>query len=116
MSVPVVVSVTIANGAALSGAVAASPLATTFQAVYIPAWTSASLGFKVCDTVDGTYAPLRNEAGALIEVTGIQTAAPGWYKLPLELLAAPFFKLWSETSGSNTNQGAERVCKIALNE
>lgn len=116
MSIPVVVTVTIAEDAAESGAVNASPLATTFQAVYIPAWTAASLGFKVCDTVDGTFAPLRDETGALIEVTGIQTAAAGWYRLPLELLAAPFFKLWSETAGSDVNQGADRACKIALNE
>jgi hypothetical protein len=116
MGVPIVVAVTIANGEAESGVVSASPLATTIQALYIPAWTAASLAFKVCDTAAGTFAPLRNEFGALIEVTGIATAAAGWYKLPIELLAAPFFKLWSETAGSNTNQGAERVCKIALNE
>jgi hypothetical protein len=108
------VNITIASGAALSEAIRGDDLLGNAGMVYIPAWTAASLGFKISDTENGAYVPLRNEFGSLVEITGIQTAAAGWYKLPTEMMGAAWFKLWSETSGSDTNQGSARACKVAM--
>jgi len=73
------------------------------------AWTSASMGFKGSQTKDGAFVPLRNEAGSLIEITGIVTNAAGRYRLPLELAACHFIIPWSESSGSDANQAADRA-------
>jgi hypothetical protein len=79
--------------------------------VIIPAvWTAANLGFKVCDTVGGTYVPLRDQSGALVQITGLQTGEAGSYTLPDDLFGHAFFKLWSCTSaGVDTNQAAART-------
>jgi hypothetical protein len=107
------INLTIANGAATSDAALLENFFGGVGMVYIPAWTSASLGFQVSS--DGvTYTQLRDETGALVQITGIQTATASWYKLPEALHGAKYFKLWSQTSGSDTNQGAERACKLML--
>ena len=108
------VSLTIAINTAESEAVSLVDFVGDAGLVMVPAWTAASLGFKVCDTPGGTFAALRDEYGALVEVTGIQTAAAGWYKLPAGLRGARYVKLWSETAGSDTNQAAARSMAISV--
>jgi hypothetical protein len=76
------------------------------------AWTSAALGFKVSDSFGGTFSPLRDESGAVVEIAGIVTNAAGWYKLPDALRGALYAKLWSQTSGSDTNQDAARALVV----
>ena len=107
-----VINTRIANGAAESRAIDLRETFPSLGLVHIPAWTAANLAFKVASSLDGTYAPLRNASGALVEISGIQTAAPGWYRLPEELNGASFVKMWSETAGSDVNQGAERAIQI----
>ena len=103
-------TVTILSGAAESQAVSLADLAGDAGLVSVPAaWTSAAIGFKVSDSFGGAYAPLRSQAGAIVEVSGVQTGAAGWYKLPDELRGALYVKLWSENAGSDANQGADRV-------
>jgi hypothetical protein len=109
-----IISLTILTGAAESESVSFVDVVGDAGLVRIPAWTSASLGFKVCDTFGGTFAALRDEMGALVEITGIQTAAAGWYKLPAGLRGARYVKLWSETSGSDTNQAADRALVLTV--
>jgi len=105
----------IASGEALSGVVDLSDCVGGVGLVKIPAaWTSAGLGFQAAESADGTFVPLRDQSGAIVEISGIQTAAAGWYKLPDELHGAMRVKLWSQTSGSNTNQGAARDLVIAV--
>ena len=105
-------AVTIAASAALSNAVDMREYVGDAGLIYIPAWTAASLGFYVSDAYAGTYAPLRDDAGAVVEISGIQTAAAAWYKIPEELRGAAWVKLWSETAGSDVNQAAARACMI----
>lgn len=79
------------------------------------AWTDASAGFKVCGTLDGTYVPLRDGSGALVQITGIITNAAAAYPLPDELFGCRFVKLWSCTSeGVATNQAAARALIAVL--
>jgi hypothetical protein len=75
------------------------------------AWTAASIGFKHCATIDGTYQTLNDDAGSRVEMA---VAASGEYVLPQELFACAFIKLWSETSGSDTNQGGARSFSLFL--
>jgi hypothetical protein len=65
------------------------------------------MGFKVSDSIGGTFSPLRDESGAVVQISGIEAAA-GWYKLPDALRGALYCKLWSQTAGVDTNQAAER--------
>lgn len=83
--------------------------------ILIPAaWTAAAIAFKVCDSAGGTFAPLYNQVGVLVEISGIQTAAVAAYPLPDELFGCLYFKLWSETAGSDTNQTTARSLVVIL--
>ncbi len=111
------VNVTIPNGQALSEAIDMRnwvPGSAGLVGIG-PAWTSAVLGFQASQAADGPFSPVRDQAGSLVQVSGIQTAASGWYVLPAELSGAPFVKLWSCTSGgADTNQGADRGIAVAI--
>jgi hypothetical protein len=106
-------NVTIANGTAESGEIDLQNVVGDAGLVGIPAaWTSAALGFKVSDKSGGTFSSLRDESGSLVQISGIQTSAAGWYKLPEALRGAMFVKLWSQTAGSDVNQGADRALVV----
>jgi hypothetical protein len=108
-----VITVTIANGTAESAAIDLRDVVGDAGLVGIPAaWTSAALGFKVSPTADGTFSPLRDETGSIVQVSGIQTAAAAYYKLPDALRGAMFVKLWSQTAGSDANQAADRLMTL----
>ena len=105
-----VVTVTILNGAALSQAISMADYA--LGSIILPAaWTAASISFKVCDSNGGTFVPLKVAAGTICEIT---VAASGAYPLPAELLSCAYFKVWSETSGSDVTQGADRILTLML--
>ena len=98
----------------LSEVVRAVDVVPSVGLVFIPGWTAASLGFQVSDREDGIFAPLRNKTGSIVEVTGIVTTTGAWYPLPVELNGAAFFKLWSQTSGSNVAQTVDRLCLVSF--
>ena len=96
--------VTIPNGTALSNVVSFHEYA--YGILHMPAaWTAASIGFQVCSTIDGTFLPLYDEGGTLVELTVTVDQA---HPLPAEVLAARYVKIWSETGGAGVNQGAAR--------
>jgi hypothetical protein len=103
----------IASGAALSGVIEMEQYAGG-QVIIPAAWDAAAIAFKVCATPDGAFTPLRSQSGALVEITGIVTNAAGAYPLPDELFGSLYVKLWSETSGSDTNQTAARSLVVTL--
>ena len=93
-----------------------TPLATHQYAggiVHMPAaWTSASLGFKVASEVTGTFLPLYDEYGSLVQITPSASRA---YNLPEAIFAARYIKLWSQNgSGTNTAQEAARSLIVDL--
>ena len=104
-------SVTIANGAALSDAI--DMRRYSFLVVHMPAaWTAASLGFHVSGSLAGTFQPLYDDDGNLVQIDS--PAASQTYSAPAAVGGAHFVKLWSQNgSGTNTNQGAART--LALN-
>jgi hypothetical protein len=105
-------SLTIASGAALSGAIDIRPY--TMMTVHMPAaWTAASLGFYVSTSKGGTYLPLYDDDGNLLQIDS--PAASKAYTLPAAVAASHFIKLWSQDgSASNTNQAAARTLILDL--
>jgi hypothetical protein len=105
-------SVTIALSGNLSGAFDMSRY--SMGVVHMPAaWTAASLGFKVCAEEGGTYLPLYDETGTLVQISS--PAASQSYNLPAELAGCRWVKLWSQNgSGTNTAQAAARTIGLDL--
>jgi hypothetical protein len=110
---PASIAALIAAGAAVSTVIGMADFSGG-HVVTPAAWTAGSIAFQVCDTPGGTFVPLRSSAGALVEITNIVTNAAAAYPLPDELFGALYFKVWSETSGSDTNQAAARSLTITL--
>ena len=108
-----VINSTIPSGAALSAAINMAEYASG-QIITPAAWTAAAIAFKVCDTIGGTFVPLRGATGAVVEITNV--VAAGAFPLPAELSSSQYFKIWSENAGAGTdaNQGADRVMTVLL--
>jgi len=105
-------SLTIANGAAVSEA--ADLRKFSMGVVQMPAgWTAASIGFQVSNTLSGTYQPLYDKNGNLVQISS--PAVSQAYALPAEVAGCHFVKLWSQDgAGSGTNQGADRALTLTL--
>jgi len=82
--------------------------------VHMPAaWTAASIGFQVSPTTGGTFIPLYDDDGNLLQIDA-PTASKA-YQAPDGIAGSGFVKLWSQDgSGSNTAQGAERSIPVTL--
>jgi hypothetical protein len=111
------ISLTIANGAALSEAFDMAD--KIGGAVYVPGtWTAANVGFKCSDTLDGTYDIALDKAGAPIQIGTVNTGRAGWYSIPTEIFAHKFVKLWSKSATPATetdvNQAGARAMKVLL--
>ncbi len=104
--------VVIANGGHLSTAFDFS--AYTMGVVRMPsAWTAASIGFHTADTEGGTYLPLYDDNGNLIQVDNPATSKG--YSFPPEVAGCKWLKLWSQDgAGSDTAQAAERTIGVDL--
>jgi hypothetical protein len=103
---------TIASAGNLSNAIDMRTF--TMATVHLPAtWTAASIGFKVSTSLGGTYLPLYDDDGNLVQIDS-PTASKA-YTVPAALGAGHFVKLWSQNgSGTNTAQAAERALVVDL--
>jgi len=102
---------TIANGAALSGAVDLK--GRQIIGLITPAgWTSAAVTFSV--SYDGsTYVDLFDKDGEVSLTDSTVIGADRMVALdPVRLLGARYVKVRSGTAASPTNQGAERVFSV----
>jgi len=108
------VTATIANGAAVSGAIDFRPY--TMLVVEMPvAWTAARLAIRASH--DGvTFLPLYDDMGNLVRFNGGAAVAVGTaYVAPPEIAGVRFIQLWSEDgAGGNANQDNNRfiVCHL----
>jgi len=84
-----------------------------FLSVEMPAvWTAAKIGFKVARTSGGTFVPLYDNGGTLVE---INPAVDQMHVAPAEIAGQMYVKLWSQDAGSDENQvGADRVLGLIL--
>lgn len=105
-------TLTIAESAALSGEFEMNGEAGGM--VYMPAtWTAASIGFQVAHVSGGTYYPLYDHDGTIVEIAG--PTVDNAYEIPPEVYGARFVKLWSQDgAASGTNQDAARTLVITL--
>ena len=105
-------SMTIANGAALSDAFDMTDYAGG-QVLMPAAWTAASIGFQVASSSGGTYYPLHDDDGTLVQIDS--PAVDKAYQLPIELFGCFWVKLWSQDgAASGTNQAAARTVIVQL--
>lgn len=104
---------TVANGAAISGAIDYRGFA--MGGLITPAALTATtvIAFKVASNPNGTFTPLYNASNALVEVT-VTVDASKAYPLPDELSGWPYFKLWTEASAADVNQAAARTFEIVM--
>jgi len=102
---------TIANGEALSGVIDFRDVAGAI--LHMPgAWTAADIGFYVCDTPTGTFQALYDETNTIVMIDG--PAAGRSHVVPVEVFAARYVQLWSQSAGADENQGAARVLRLSL--
>lgn len=73
--------------------------------------SSASIGFKVCHSPNGTFVPLRDESGNIVEIDPTTDQA---YSFPAELGGVTFLKLWLQTGGTNVPAEADRTFVLVL--
>lgn len=110
----VTVDATIANGAALSGAVELTE--GQLVGMLMPsAWTAAAVSFDVSQ--DGaTYAPLYNGNGEVrIASTYISTSERRFFALdPVDFLGWKFVKVRSGLNGAAVAQGAGRTVTLVM--
>jgi len=101
---------TIASGAALSDEFRFDGFA--LAVIHMPStWTAASIGFKVASASGGTFLPLYDEDGTLVQIDS--PTADKAYVAPAELAAAQYVKLWSQDgSGNDANQAAARSIPV----
>jgi len=80
--------------------------------IHMPAgWTSASIGFTVASEAAGTFLPLYDDNGTLVQIDS--PAVDCAYSAPAEVAVCRFIKLWSQDgSASDTNQNSARVLLI----
>lgn len=91
-------STTIANGATTSAAINTGGMALV--GIKIPAaFTGTAITFTVCDTIDGTYVPLKvTTSGTALSYT---VAASGYYAIdPVNFQGVQFFKIVSGSAES----------------
>lgn len=98
-------TVTIANGASLSGAL--NIASRNFFGIIMPAsWTSAALTFQ--GSFDGTtYYDLYDETGTEVSFT-VSTSRYVIISTPAKFLGLKKLKIRSGTSGTPVNQGGDR--------
>jgi len=103
---------TIAAGVALSDAIPFAEFAGAV--VHMPAaWTAASIGFHVSSTLAGTYTPLYDDDGNLVQIDS--PAVDQSYTFPDAVFPCMFIKLWSQDgSAGDTNQVAEASLLVDL--
>jgi len=101
-------TVNIANGANLTTEII-DMRDESMLVVHMPAaWTSASIGFKVSSQAAGTFLPLYDDNGNLVQIDS--PAVDCAYVAPADVAACRFVKLWSQDgAAANTNQNAARV-------
>ncbi len=104
-------NVSIANGVALSNVI--SMIEFGYGIIHMPAaWTAADIGFQVSSELDGTFLPLYDDAGALVEISS--PAVDQAMRIPVEVLASRFVQVWSQSGGADVNQGAARALIIDM--
>ncbi len=107
---PKTASVTIANGASLSGSVCLGD--AMLCAILMPAaWTAADLTFQVSDDYGTTWGELLDATGSAITVSS-PTAAKRLELDSSDFKSAVFIKVRSGTSGSAVAQGAARTLTL----
>jgi hypothetical protein len=108
-------TVTIANGASLSGAATLTGGVTSLVGIQMPAgWTAAAITFQA--SADGTtYGDVYTAAGTEVTIPSVAVAASRYIALdPSDFAGMAFLKLRSGTSAAAVAQGADRIITLIV--
>lgn len=99
---PTVLTVTIADNAAVSGAFQITPFIGGI--VTVPTgWVAANIGFQVSTEEAGTYTILReDDTDQPVQIISVSTSASRSYKIPNDIFPAQWVKLWSKSATAAT--------------
>ena len=114
---PTVLTKTIADSAAVSGAFYIGDhvgmIVTTDDS-----WTDANMGFKVSTTEAGTFSILCDDTGVPVQISGVVTNAVTSYKVPDKIFPGLWVKIWSKhktaATTSDVNQSGDETLTITL--
>ena len=80
--------------------------------IFIPdAWTAANLGFLVNYASNGTYLPLKQPDGTLVEIDAVVDSA---FSIPVDTFGITYMKLQSQTGGTPVTQAADRTIVLTI--
>lgn len=85
------------------------------MAIKVPSeWTAADIGFTAAEDISSTFAPVYDDEGSRVKITGIATSASQWYDVPEAVMKHAYVKLASLDTGDGSaeNQGAARVLVV----
>lgn len=106
-------TVTIANGASLSGEVDLEGFALV--GIIMPAaWTAAVLTFAAASGSGGTFNPVYDDAGVEVSAQAAAARSIGVDSAAVALASFRFLKVRSGTSGAAVNQDADRTITLVL--
>lgn len=78
-----------------------------------PAWTAATIGFKISPIASTVHLPVKDDVGAFVVCAS--TGPSAVHVLPAELGGARWVRLWStDGAGVDVNQAAERAVTVSL--
>lgn len=97
--------VVIASGTTTSGVIDST--GHKVMAIMFPTMTGATVTFTACDTPDGTFLPVYDDAGSQYSVTATDNACVAIDAAALALAPVRYFKIVSASS-----EGADRTLKI----
>lgn len=103
---------TIESGSWLSDAFDLGQSVSLLLRMTSTAWTDADIGFQESPTKTGSYLPLKNIDGDIVEISGV--AVSGAYVVPVEIRGASWLKLWSQKSGISVAQAADRTIEAEM--
>ena len=107
-------TVTIANGASLSGVIDLEGF--VLMGIQMPsAWTAANLTFEASSARAGTFDDVYDDTGTEVNVTAAASRYIGVTGTKGDVLAnVRFLKVRSGTTGTPVNQGAARTITLCL--
>lgn len=104
-------TVTIANGASLSGAIDLGDY-TLVGLITDSAWDTNTMSFAVSDAIGGTYVPLHSLTSGAEVVTGSIVASKWFAADPADFAGVQYLKVRSGTSAAAVNQSGATVITL----
>lgn len=112
---PDVISLSIADGESTTAAVDIRN--RIVGVISVPdSWTAADIGATACNTSGGTFTAVKDEYGAVVKITSINTTTGARYQIPQAIMACHWVKFVSlnTSTGAAANQTGAKALTLEL--